>query len=67
MTKIDIITRMVNIAERYNLEAIRASGMDQASIETMMLQNRGQLFKIQGEILDTLVKEGIVTINDVVQ
>lgn len=64
MDKNLIIARMVSIAEKNNLEAMKASGMDPADIMNMSDQVRPQLFKIQEDILNTLINENIVTIVD---
>lgn len=62
MDKNLIVAKMVAIAEKNNLEAMQAASMDPTSIMAMADQVRPQLFKIQEEILDTLVSSNIVTI-----
>lgn len=64
MDKNLIIAKMVAIAEKNNLEAMKGAGMDPTAMMTMADQVRPQLFKIQEEILDTLVSENIVSIID---
>lgn len=59
-----IIAKMVAIAEKNNQEAMQSAGMDAAAIMTMADQVRPQLFKIQEEILDTLVDNKIVSLID---
>lgn len=59
-----IIAKMVAIAEKNNQEAMQSAGMDAAAIMTMADQVRPQLFKIQEEILDTLVENKIVSLID---
>ena len=51
---------MVSIAEEYNLLAIKGSGLPEDQIKQMIDQVRPQLFEIQGEIYDLLVKDGII-------
>lgn len=63
MDKNLIVAKMVSIAEKNNLEAMSASGMDPTAIMAMADQVRPQLFKIQMEILDTLVNEKIIVLN----
>jgi NAD(P)H-nitrite reductase large subunit len=58
-----IVAKMVIIAEKNNEQAMQSSGMDDKAMAIMKDQVRSQLFKIQGEILDTLVEEGFITIN----
>ena len=62
MDKNLIIAKMVAIAEKNNTEAMKSAGMDASIIMTMVDQVRPQLFKIQEEILDHLVKDNIITI-----
>jgi hypothetical protein len=62
MDKKLIIAKMVAIAEKNNHEAMESAGMDPSAIMTMADQVRPQLFKIQEEILDHLVKDNIITI-----
>jgi hypothetical protein len=62
MDKNLIIAKMVAIAEKNNIEAMKSAGMDPSSIMAMADQVRPQLFKIQEEILDHLVSSDIITI-----
>lgn len=64
MDKYLIIAKMVAIAEKNNQEAMQSAGMDAAAIMAMADQVRPQLFKIQEEILDTLVENKIVSLID---
>lgn len=64
MDKYLIVAKMVAIAEKNNQEAMQGAGMDPMAIMTMADQVRPQLFKIQEEILDTLVKDNILSIID---
>ena len=64
MDKNLIIAKMVAIAEKNNVEAMKASGIKSQEIVLMVDQVRPQLFKIQEEILDTLINENIVSIID---
>jgi hypothetical protein len=63
MSRDIIVAKMVIIAEQNNEEAMKSSGMDAKSMSAMKDQVRSQLFKIQGDILDALVEEGLITIN----
>lgn len=63
MNRYELISKMVDIAEKHNDSAMRSAGMDDAAIMNMALQVRPQLFIIQGEILDILVSEGLVSID----
>lgn len=60
MDKNLIVAKMVTIAEKNNMDAMQSAGMDPSSIMAMADQVRPQLFKIQEEILDTLVENGII-------
>jgi hypothetical protein len=60
MDKNLIVAKMVAIAEKNNIEAMQSAGMDPSSIMAMADQVRPQLFKIQEEILDSLVENGII-------
>jgi hypothetical protein len=51
---------MVGIAEEYNLLAIQGSGMPEDQIKQMVNQVRPQLYTIQSEIYDLLVKDGLI-------
>jgi hypothetical protein len=63
MDRDEIVTKMVIIAEKNNIEAMKSAGMDASAIMNMVNQVRPQLFKIQGEILDTLANDGVISIN----
>lgn len=63
MDKNLIIAKMVAIAEKNNQQAMESAGMDPTAIMAMADQVRPQLFKIQEEILDTLIDNGIISIN----
>ena len=60
MNKNDVVEKMVGIAEEYNLLAIQGSGMPEDQIRQMVNQVRPQLYEIQSEIYDTLVKDGLI-------
>jgi hypothetical protein len=60
MEKNQVVEKMVSIAEEYNLLAIQGSGLPGDQIKQMTDQVRPQLYEIQGEIYDTLVKDGII-------
>jgi hypothetical protein len=60
MNKNDVVEKMVGIAEEYNLLAIQGSGMPEDQIKQMVNQVRPQLYEIQSEIYDTLVKDGLI-------
>jgi hypothetical protein len=60
MDKNLIVAKMVAIAEKNNIDAMKSAGMDPSSIMAMADQVRPQLFKIQEEILDSLVENGLV-------
>jgi hypothetical protein len=60
MNKNEVVEKMVKIAEEYNLLAIQGSGMPEDQIRQMVDQVRPQLYEIQGEIYDTLVKDGLI-------
>jgi hypothetical protein len=64
MDKNLIIAKMVAIAEKNNTEAMQSSGMDPTAIMAMSDQVRPQLFKIQEEILDSLITQDIISIID---
>jgi len=57
-----IVAKMVAIAEKNNTEAMMSAGIDALIIMAMADQVRPQLFKIQEQILDHLVKDNIITI-----
>ena len=63
MDKYLIVAKMVAIAEKNNQEAMQTAGMDPTAVMAMADQVRPQLFKIQEEILDTLVAEEIIKVN----
>jgi hypothetical protein len=60
MNKNEVVEKMVGIAEEYNLLAIQGSGMPEDQIKQMVNQVRPQLYEIQSEIYDTLVKDGLI-------
>jgi hypothetical protein len=60
MHKSEVVDKMVKIAEEYNLLAIQGAGLPEAQIKQMTDQVRPQLYEIQNEIYDTLVKDGII-------
>lgn len=60
MNKSEVIEKMVNIAEEFNLLAIQGSGLPEDQIKQMTEQVRPQLYAIQGEIYNTLVKDGVI-------
>ncbi len=64
MDKNLIVAKMVSIAEKNNLEAMKASGMQPTDMMMMADTVRPQLFKIQEEILATLVTDGIIEIKE---
>ena len=60
MNKNEVVEKMVGIAEEYNLLAIQGSGMPEDQIKHMVNQVRPQLYTIQSEIYDLLVKDGLI-------
>jgi hypothetical protein len=60
MNKNDVVEKMVGIAEEYNLLAIQGSGMPEDQIKQMVDQVRPQLYSIQSDIYDLLVKDGLI-------
>jgi hypothetical protein len=60
MNKNEVVEKMVGIAEEYNLLAIQGSGMPEDQIKQMVNQVRPQLYTIQSEIYDLLVKDGLI-------
>lgn len=60
MNKSEVVEKMVGIAEEYNLLAIQGSGMPEDQIKQMVNQVRPQLYTIQSEIYDLLVKDGLI-------
>jgi hypothetical protein len=60
MNKSEVVDKMVKIAEEYNLLAIQGAGLPEAQIKQMIDQVRPQLYEIQNEIYDTLVKDGLI-------
>jgi hypothetical protein len=60
MNKNEVVEKMVGIAEEYNLLAIQGSGMPEDQIKQMVDQVRPQLYTIQSEIYDLLVKDGLI-------
>jgi hypothetical protein len=60
MEKNQVVQKMVSIAEEFNMLAINGSGLPEDQAKQMIDQVRPQLYAIQGEIYDTLVKDGII-------
>jgi hypothetical protein len=60
MDKKEVVRKMVSIAEEYNLLAIQGSGLPEEQIKQMVDQVRPQLYEIQNEIYDQLVKDEII-------
>jgi hypothetical protein len=60
MNKNEVIQKMVEIAEEFNLQAIKAADLPEAQIQQMIEQVRPQLYTIQGEIYEVLLKEGVI-------
>ena len=60
MNKNEVVEKMVGIAEEYNLLAIQGTGMPEDQIKQMVNQVRPQLYEIQSEIYDTLLKDGLI-------
>jgi hypothetical protein len=60
MDKKEVVQKMVAIAEEFNRLAIEGSNLPEAQVKQMIDQVRPQLYDIQGEIYDTLVKDGII-------
>jgi hypothetical protein len=60
MEKNEVVQKMVSIAEEFNVLAIQGSGLPEDQIKQMINQVRPQLYEIQGEIYDQLVKDGII-------
>lgn len=60
MNRDEIVQKMVEIAEAFNLESIQGAGLPEEQVEQMMTQVRPQLYTIQGEIYDTLVEDGVI-------
>jgi hypothetical protein len=60
MSKNETVEKMVGIAEEYNLLAIQGAGMPEDQIKQMVDQVRPQLYTIQSEIYDMLVKDGLI-------
>jgi hypothetical protein len=60
MNRDEIVTKMVEIAEAFNLQAMEGSGLSEEQIKQMVDQVRPQLYTIQGEIYDTLVEDGVI-------
>ena len=51
---------MVEIAEEFNLQAMRQAELPEDQINQMIEQVRPQLYTIQGEIYSILFKEGVI-------
>jgi hypothetical protein len=60
MNKNEVIQRMVEIAEEFNLQAMRQAELPEDQINQMIEQVRPQLYTIQGEIYSILFKEGVI-------
>jgi hypothetical protein len=60
MTRDEVVEKMVLIAETNNLEAMQSASLPEDQIEQMMSQVRPQLEKIQGQIYDALVEDGVI-------
>jgi hypothetical protein len=60
MNKNEVIQRMVDIAEEFNLQAMRQAELPEDQINQMIEQVRPQLYTIQGEIYTVLLKEGVI-------
>jgi hypothetical protein len=60
MNKTEVIQRMVEIAEEFNLQAIRGADLPESQVQQMIEQVRPQLYTIQGEIYEVLLKEGVI-------
>jgi hypothetical protein len=60
MEKNEVVQKMVSIAEEFNVLSIKGSGLPEAQVKQMIDQVRPQLYTIQGEIYDVLVKDGII-------
>lgn len=60
MNRDEAVTKMVEIAEAFNLQAMEGSGLSEEQIKQMVDQVRPQLYTIQGEIYDTLVEDGVI-------
>lgn len=64
MDKNLVVAKMVSIAEKNNIEAMKASGMQPTDMMMMADQVRPQLFRIQEEILDALIADNIIEIKE---
>jgi hypothetical protein len=60
MNKDEVVEKMVGIAEEYNILAMQGSGMPEDQIKQMVDQVRTQLYTIQSDIYDLLVKDGLI-------
>lgn len=60
MTRDEVVEKMVLIAETNNLEAMQSASLPDDQIEQMMGQVRPQLEKIQGQIYDALLADGVI-------
>ena len=60
MTRDEVVEKMVLIAETNNLEAMQSANLPDDQIEQMMEQVRPQLEKINGQIYDALVSDGVI-------
>lgn len=60
MTRDEVVEKMVLIAETNNLEAMQSANLPDDQVEQMMEQVRPQLEKINGQIYDALVSDGVI-------
>lgn len=60
MNKTEVIQKMVEIAEEFNLQAIKNADLPESQVQQMIEQVRPQLYTIQGEIYEALVKDGVI-------
>lgn len=60
MTRDEIVEKMVLICEANNLEAMQSANLPEDQMEQMIEQVRPQLEKIQGQIYDALVSDGVI-------
>lgn len=60
MTRDEVVEKMVLIAEANNLEAMQSASLPDDQIEQMMEQVRPQLEKINGQIYDALLSDGVI-------
>ena len=60
MNKDEVIQTMVEIAEDFNLQAMKQADLPEDQIKQMVEQVRPQLYAIQGEIYSYLFSQGII-------